>query len=439
MKTYSTSKKIAVTDLQVGMFVSSLEVAWSSTDYPLQGTLVRNRQDILKISSYGRTVTIDQSRSSANLKANICLPDVQKTRNTRSIRVHKQVQRPWRKFCKQDYQSKKPIAQEISHAKILLYKVEDAFRELTLDLKQLTPQKIETIQTVSNEIVLSLIDNPDALLWLTKVKVADSTIYEHTLRASIWATLMGRSMGLKTASLFALNQAILLSGIGKSYLDKRIWKNYQPTKLQSEFALCSNITIEKLSHSKDINPQVLSIIANMAERFDGSGYPLKKKDKEIPYLSQIAGLVESFDLILNPPLSRKRLTVGQALSKLYCLADTLFDGALIEELIQAIGLYPSGTQVLLSDGSLGVVIEQSKSRRIRATVALTHNKEGYRLLNYKVVNLGEDDYENILINKESKQHQIVNEDVSRINLLIKKQESNKLSQLFLGLKNYLSN
>jgi len=174
--------------------VSRLEIAWCATEFPLQGVLIKSRQDILKVSSYGRTVTIDLSKSKSELKKNTQLPYVQKTRTAHTIKVHKQVQRPWRKFCRQTYEINKPIAQEIVQAKKLLIRVDEAFSELKTELKQISPQKVATIKAVSNEIVASLLDNPDALLWLTKVKAEKSKIYDHTVRTSIWAILMGRSI-----------------------------------------------------------------------------------------------------------------------------------------------------------------------------------------------------------------------------------------------------
>jgi len=430
MTKYRTTKEIDVAELRIGMFVTRLETAWSATEFPLQGTLIRNRQDILKISQYGRKVTIDQERCSESSMMAFRLPYVQKTRSPQKIKIHKEVQRPWRKFCTNNYETSKVISKEIIQAKRLLARVEDVFTELKQDLTNINDDKVAEIKSVSNEIVSSLLVNPDALLWLTKVKADNGRVYEHTVRTSIWATLMGRSMGLRRSSLNALNQAILLSGIGKAELNINVWRKYDSAKMQPEYAMWSSITIGKLAKCKTIDPQVLTIIANMTERYDGSGYPTQKSAKKIPYLSQIAGLVESFDLILQPMLYGKKITFGKALSKLYCLADTLFDGALVEEFIQATGLYPAGTQVLLSNGYYGVVVEQSKSRRIRATVALTHNAEGYRLLKYTVVQLGEAKYENVIIQQESEKYKLNEDDLKQINVLIQKHQASTLSRIF---------
>ncbi len=433
MLKFTTTKTIDIAELRIGMYVTRLEVPWSSTEFSLQGTLIRDRQDILKLSQYGRKVVIDQAKCSNRNQQAVLLPLVQKTRNKQKINVYKQSPRPWRKFCKQNYLTTQIISKEIPKAKQIIETLDAIFSSLKSDIKHIEPTKIDEIKKVSQQLVSSLLNNTDALLWLTKIKTNYTKVYEHSLRCAIWATLMGRSMGLIQISLNILVQAILLASVGKAYLNKAIWLNYHEERIHPDYALYSNLSIEKLSHCKNIEPQVLTILANMTERFDGSGYPAQKDGQNIPYLSQIAALVESFDLILNPLFKTKQLTFGQALSKLYCLADSMFDGVLVEEFIQATGLYPAGTQVLLSDGYYGVVIEQSKERRLQATVALTHDSEGYRLLNYKMARLGEKQYQNTIILQESDKHSFVEDDMRRINQLINKSQSNPFSRFITSI------
>ena len=146
----------------------------------------------------------------------------------------------------------------------------------------------------------------------------------------------------------------------------------------------------------------------------------------------MAGLIETFDLTLYPMYSTKKTSIGDVLQILYRQKDNVFDGGLVDELIQAIGLYPAGTQVELSNGMRGVVIEQSKDRRIRATVALTHDAEDYHLLKYKVVQLGKGEYESVIIRRETLNHQLNYQDMHSINRLIRMYQRNLVSKLFIG-------
>jgi len=431
MAKYLVTKKIDTADLRIGMFVTALEVPWSITEFPLKGILIKSSADIDKISQYGKRVEIDQNKSqSANPVQKIAFSKPLKNVDAK-VRIGNCI---WQKLCTEQYSIDKPISKQLKPAKQLLDRAHEVFDELKKDLASQNLQSVDKIKVVSCKIVSSLLENPDALLWLTKVKMNHGKIYDHTVRCAIWATLMGRSMGLKQSSLNVMIEAILLSGIGKAYLPKAVWQKHNPAEMKPAFAVAMNHTIEKLSFCK-IEHRVLTIIANMNERYDGSGYPAQKLQDKIPYLSQMAGMVETFDLLLHPMHCTKKRSFAQALSRLYCFRDSLFNGELIEELIRATGLYPAGTIVVLSNGFRGVVVEQTKNRRIRATVALTHDAQDYRLLRYQIVKLGENQYKNVLIKQEANLHQLNDDDMKKINRLVAQHQGGLLSNIVSSLLN----
>ncbi len=431
MAQYLITKKIKTTELCIGMYVTSLDVPWSATEFPLRGVLIKSSLDIAKIARYGNHVTIDQNKSHSS-------EAVKKLTLTKSMTTTRaNPKNIWRKLCTENYMLEITIAKQLKSAENLLVRVHDVFEELKKDLFSVEQHSVENIKIVSYGIVSSLLENPDALLWLTRVKIQQRRIYDHTVRCAIWATLMGRSMGLKQSSLNTMIEAILLSGIGKAYLSRSTWKNHHPAEMKPEFAIAVNTTLEKLTHCH-VEQSVLTIIANMNERYDGSGYPGRNLRDRTPYLAQIAGLVETFDLLLNPMLCRKRRAFGQALSKLYCFRDSLFNAVLIEEFIIATGLYPAGTIVMLSNGCRGVVIEQTKDRRIRATVAITHDVRDYRLPRYEIAQLGHGKYQDITIKQEANLHQISEDDMKKINGLVSQYQQGVMTNLFTSTKNLFS-
>ena len=46
--------------------------------------------------------------------------------------------------------------------------------------------------------------------------------------------------------------------------------------------------------------------------------------------------------------------------------------------------------------------------------------------------------QNVIIKKESDTHKLINDDMKRINLLIRKYQTSKISQVFTGMKDYFS-
>lgn len=56
-------KKIVVTDLKLGMFVSALDRPWAQTSFPLQGFALRSHREIMAIRSLCQYVYIDADKS----------------------------------------------------------------------------------------------------------------------------------------------------------------------------------------------------------------------------------------------------------------------------------------------------------------------------------------------------------------------------------------
>ena len=72
---------------------------------------------------------------------------------------------------------------------------------------------------------------------------------------------------------------------------------------------------------------------------------------------------------------------------LYEGRDKLFQGQLIEQFIQAVGVYPTGTLVQLSTQEVGVVVSQNTARRLRPQVMVVADHEQNLLSQPEVVDL----------------------------------------------------
>ena len=57
-------KKVAVHDLEVGMFVSDLDRPWHQTPFPIQGFHIRSQDDIRALVSHCKWVLVDVAEAS---------------------------------------------------------------------------------------------------------------------------------------------------------------------------------------------------------------------------------------------------------------------------------------------------------------------------------------------------------------------------------------
>jgi hypothetical protein len=112
------------------------------------------------------------------------------------------------------------------------------------------------------------------------------------------------------------------------------------------------------------------------ERYDGSGYPKALKGPQIGLFGTIAGLVDCFDALTHPRPYGEALAPSNALSMLYNWRDTRFDGPLVEQFIQCIGIFPVGAIVELNSGEMGIVIAQNLARRLQPRVMVVLDASG---------------------------------------------------------------
>jgi HD-GYP domain-containing protein (c-di-GMP phosphodiesterase class II) len=149
--------------------------------------------------------------------------------------------------------------------------------------------------------------------------------------------------------------------------------------------------VTMLQDQPGINDQVLGIVQHHHERHDGSGYPDQLVGAKIPLLARIAGIVDTYDAVTSPRPWAQAKSSNEAVSMLYDLRNETFHGELVEQFIQSIGVYPTGTPVKLSNRQLGVVIAQNPSRRLRPQIMVVQDANEQPLPRPRLMDLMEVD------------------------------------------------
>ena len=93
----------------------------------------------------------------------------------------------------------------------------------------------------------------------------------------------------------------------------------------------------------------------------------------------IAALIDCFDALTHPEPYGQAVSPSNALSMLYDWRDIQFDGPLVEQFIQCIGIYPVGAIVELYSGEIGIVIAQNPAMRLLPRVMVVLDAKGNRL------------------------------------------------------------
>ena len=203
--TYKTNQelvreKLAVAELELGMYVVELDRPWLETPFALQGFLVSSREEIDQLQEYCDFVFIDVTQTTFQHR--------EKRKNRTSVKN--------RRIYKVSLEKALPsAARSLSFAK-------DAVDSCLSSLRLSQDIDMASVKTAVQECIKSIVINPNAMLWLTQIKNKDDYTAEHCVRVSVLAVALGRELELMEADLEALGIAAMLHDVGKVKIPDQI-------------------------------------------------------------------------------------------------------------------------------------------------------------------------------------------------------------------------
>ena len=165
------------------------------------------------------------------------------------------------------------------------------------------------------------------------IEAKDHTTHDHLNRVRTYAVELGKKMELEHDQLEALRAASLLHDIGKLAVPEHIIN--KPGRLTPEefekMKIHPRVGAEILKRVSFPYP-VVPIVEAHHEHWDGSGYPYGLKGEDIPMGARILAVADCLDALASDRQYRRALDLPSALEKVYSMAGTNFDPAVVEVL-----------------------------------------------------------------------------------------------------------
>lgn len=369
-------KTIAASELQIGMYVSSLDRPWTETPFMFQGFEVKNQQDIEDLCQHARQV-------------HVIIPDEEiELGGTRgySPEAHEELSA---NLHQTDYGDPVPIEKELQLARASSEVFNRLFKEIESLAGSGKTLPYQLFEQPARNLVESVTRNPDAYIWLTRLRKFDSFLYRDSLSSAVWAAALGRKIGLTESALQNLAVGAMLMDIGKMRLPAELLHK-QDRLTDNEWSLMKthvDLGLNLLESSGDYPQDVLNIIRTHHERLNGCGYPNGLEGSQIPLFGQIAGIVDQYVAVTSPRPFSSVISPSQAEQMLYKQRGVLFDEMLVEYFIQTLSTYPTGSLVELSSGEIGVVKAQKPGHHLRPDVILLLDAEKQPYGSFTLINL----------------------------------------------------
>jgi len=344
--------KIPVTELRVGMYVAELDRPWIGTPFELQGFYITSPDQIAELGRWCKTVFIDVERDFQRDYVPTLPPRGQRVRGStvypETATVEKEAP-----VAKKTYYEYQEVVQQTMDALLT---------DRSVDTKRLTGMVASISQSVQR--------NPDAMLMLVKLKQKGEYEVRRAIDTSVLMITFGRFLQLSPERLDLLGIAGMMLDVGKVKLPDALLRNkglLSPEQYQ-EVKLHVLHSIEIIRATPGLPQGIAEIAWLHHERQDGSGYPRGLRGPEISLEGSISAIVDTFSALTSERPYAPQYAPSDALNQLYKMRGTLYHGALVEQFIQCIGIYPVGSVVELNTGEIGIVIAQNLVRRLQPRV-----------------------------------------------------------------------
>ena len=172
---------------------------------------------------------------------------------------------------------------------------------------------------------------------ISVINAKDKYTYGHVERVVIYVKMFAEELELSDCSKKTLIYSAYMHDIGKInipevVLNKKMPLDDEEWNMIKQHPQNGAEIVNKVESLSNTAP----IIKHHHERYDGKGYPDGLKGKEIPYLSRILTIVDSFDAMTFSRPYKPAMTFAQATEELEKCSGTQFDPELAKVFIRTI-------------------------------------------------------------------------------------------------------
>ncbi len=230
-----------------------------------------------------------------------------------------------------------------------------AVKNLMQDMRARPRESLKAAENIVGEIVGTVLQDQDATVQLVNMKGQDESNYFHVVNVTMLSLIVGKELGLDDMEMNHLGVGAMLHDFGQLKVPDKILRKTSPlTDVERKvYELHPSYGADLAKRIGRLPKAVIEIIEQHHEYEDGSGFPNKLTSSQISKLSKIVAVTNAYDDYCNCPQNVKLLTPYEAMAHMY--AQEKFDKNILSIFINRLGVYPPGTLVRLSDGSIAGV------------------------------------------------------------------------------------
>lgn len=376
-------KKIAVDQLQVGMYLEEFCCSWMEHPFWRAGFVITDAHDIERIrDSKIAEVWIDCDKgidiSPGKPSISIAEAEDGATLRLNAIAAEGETHQP----------TDSPADDGYGHAAEVCRESQRLATELFAQARMGRIIDADCARQIVDRIFDTITRNGCALLSLVRLKTASDFTYMHSVAVCALMVALARRMGFDRDQSCAAGLAGLLHDIGKAALPLELL--HKPCRLDDhEFSIMQRHPEEgsRILMECGIHGEALDVCMNHHARMDGAGYPHEIGGNDIGIYARMAAVCDVYDAISSGRPYKTAWDPAESIHKMAEWTNGHFDPVVFHAFVKSIGIYPVGSLVRLQSGRLAVVVGQSPKSLLTPSVKVFFSTHANARISPHIVDL----------------------------------------------------